>query len=118
VETRSIDVGGSLKGLRVVASDSVDVGGSISTIEGTKAERVRIGRKGEIHGPVVAGEVNLEEGAEAEDIYAEVLIMEEGSSAKNIYAKKIYLERCWGKPNSGETRCWGKPQSIGRNPIC
>jgi cytoskeletal protein CcmA (bactofilin family) len=97
VETRSIDVGGSLKGLRVVASDSVDVGGSISTIEGTKAERVRIGRKGEIHGPVVAGEVNLEEGAEAEDIYAEVLIMEEGSSAKNIYAKKNIPRKMLGE---------------------
>ena len=93
LEAESIDVGGKLRARRIDASTSVNVGGEIATEEGVKAETVQIGRKGRIRGVVVAKEVNLREGSEAEDIYADTLIMREKARARNIYAKKIYLER-------------------------
>ena len=34
----------------------------------------------------------LEERAEAEDIYAEILFMEERAEAKNVYVKRVRLE--------------------------
>ncbi|HIE18349.1 TPA: polymer-forming cytoskeletal protein [Candidatus Bathyarchaeota archaeon] len=92
LKCKSMEVGGSVKAKRIVAEDFVKVGRRIETADGTKASRVMIGRRGRIIGPIVAEEVLLDERAEAEDIYADVLTMERKSKARNAYVKKVYLE--------------------------
>jgi cytoskeletal protein CcmA (bactofilin family) len=75
LKAKYVDVGGSLKARKAEVEASVDVGGKIETSEGVKAAKVEIGRKGRIIGVVVAEEVQLEERAEADDIYADSLVM-------------------------------------------
>ncbi|RLG46606.1 MAG: hypothetical protein DRN92_04910, partial [Thermoproteota archaeon] len=93
LKARSMKIGGGVEADLIKAEDLVKAGGYIKTSKGVKAREVRIGRRGEIKGPVVAEEVLIEERARVEDIYADEIVMEERSRARSLHGRRIYLER-------------------------
>ncbi|RLG39825.1 MAG: hypothetical protein DRO05_07955, partial [Thermoproteota archaeon] len=93
LEAESISIGGGVEAELIRAENSIKVGGYIRTSKGTKAKKVRIGKRGEIRGPVVAEEVIVEERARVEDIYADEIVMEERARARSLHGRRIYLER-------------------------
>ena len=89
---QTVDVGGSVKAHSATAMDEVLVGGSITTVVGVKAPYVRIGRRGEVTGPIRANEVLISEGARVEDVCARTITMEERARARNLYGERIFIE--------------------------
>ncbi|MCX8183748.1 MAG: polymer-forming cytoskeletal protein [Crenarchaeota archaeon] len=87
-----VKVGGDLEA-DVCFADSIEVGGRIETKRGLKAKTFKIGRHGEVVGPIVAENVKIGRGASVEDIYANWLELGENSSARNVYAREAYLKR-------------------------
>ncbi len=89
---QTIDVGGSLKANSVKATDEVSVGGSITTVVGVTAPYVKIGRRGEVTGPIHASEVLISERARVEDVYGGIITMEEEARARNLYGERVFIE--------------------------
>jgi len=87
----TVKVGGALEA-EVCFADIVEVGGKVKTERGLKAKVFGIGKGGRIIGPVVAEDLKIGPGANAEDVYAGRLELEENSSAHNVYAREAYLK--------------------------
>jgi cytoskeletal protein CcmA (bactofilin family) len=64
----------------------------VRTLEGLKGRLIETGRNFEVRGPLIGGKVELNRNADAEDIYAQELIMEDGSRARNVYAERLRIE--------------------------
>lgn len=88
---QTIDVGGSLEANQIQAEDTVSVGGALETKMGTKASKVKIGKHGEVTGPIFAEEALIREKAHVEDIHAKTIILKEKVTARSLYGEKIFV---------------------------
>jgi hypothetical protein len=91
LEAGSVRVGGSVRADRINARTEIQ-SNSIYTLNGARAARIEIGRRGEARGPLVAEEVVVGEDAEVEDIYGGVVTLRRGSRVGNVYAVDLRVE--------------------------
>jgi cytoskeletal protein CcmA (bactofilin family) len=88
---QTIDIGGSLKANQIKATDTVSVGGILETKMGAKASKIKIGKNGEVVGPIFADEAFIREKAHVEDIHAKTIVLKEKVTARNIYGENVFV---------------------------
>jgi cytoskeletal protein CcmA (bactofilin family) len=70
----------------------MEVGGSIITVEGTFAQSVELGRRGEVKGSLKAERIIIGKEAHAESIYGKEIFLRSGAHAENVYGENIFVE--------------------------
>ena len=133
--TNSINVGGILDVKQKLTASSVEVSGKITcyqieardnietnllrTTLGAKANRIKIGKNGEVEGPIIAKNVYLKEKVNAEDIYGEDVTLRRGCIVNNIYAARVIIDsncQILGKILYTESLSLGKRVDYRSNP--
>jgi len=78
-----------------VAKKEFRIGGTARTVEGIEAERVEVGERSRVRGPIRAKEVYVDWRGEVEDVEAERVELEDRARARNIRAKVVVIgDRC------------------------
>lgn len=91
LNSRSIHAGGKVRALKINATNEIETN-VLRTRDGAKADRIEIGKKGEVEGPLIANRVYLRDKVEAEDIYAKHAILRRNCRVRNVYADRIQIE--------------------------
>jgi len=92
LSAQDVEVGGRLYARKVTANAKVSVGGSVETVDGVHATQVRIGRRGEVKGPIKADKAVISANARVEDVSAKKIVLERDVRAGNLYGERIELE--------------------------
>jgi hypothetical protein len=88
-----LEVGGRLEARRSVFRDLVEIGGAATTREGIKAARIRLHHRSKVVGPIVGGDVEIDRGARAEDVYGVRVDVAERCEVRRIVAETVRVLR-------------------------
>jgi cytoskeletal protein CcmA (bactofilin family) len=84
-------VGGSTVAQKIETEEDIHTH-KLITRDGAKAQRIEIGRRGEVEGPMVAERVLVRERGRVEDVHGGDVVLRRGCRADNVYGSNVTLE--------------------------
>ncbi len=89
----TIKVGGTLIVDDEIETYRIAVGGRVEAKRINASDGFRIGKRGEVKGPVRSREILVRERARTDDLYGEDIRIEERARVGSVYGKDVYIER-------------------------